>query len=291
MKIYSPCTSANLGVGFDVFGLCLKEPYDIIEIKEIEDNEIKIEVDISDIPTDINKNTAGIVAKKMLSDFNIDSGLYIKIKKGIKGGSGLGSSAASAAGVAYGINKLFNLNLSKLDLVRYAGYGEVGHYDNVAPAIYGGFTIVTQNPLSVYNIKDINFDIIVVVPNIKIETEEARKIIPKEVNLKDMINNLSYASTMVYSLFKKDYKLFGKCLMMDNIIEPVRGKLIPNYFKFKEKIKDNCLGITISGSGPSILILPKPEKEEDIIETIKEFYPDGNIIKTCVGEGCQLLKS
>ncbi|WP_423792718.1 homoserine kinase [Methanocaldococcus indicus] len=282
MKVYSPCTSANLGVGFDVFGLCLEEPYDIIEVEKI-DKGIVIDVDREDIPKDVEKNTAGLVAKKMLEDFKIDEGVYIKIKKGVKPGSGLGSSAASAAGTAYAINKLFNLNLSKLDLVRYAAYGEKGqHYDNVAPAIYGGFTIVLQNPLRVLNI-DINLDVVVAIPDINIDTEEARKIIPKKVDLNDMINNVAYASSLVYSLYNKDIELLGACIMKDNVIEPVRGKLIPKYFEFREKAKQYCYGVTISGSGPSILMIPKEDKIDELIDLAKEYY--GEVIKTRVGRG------
>lgn len=84
VRVKAPCTSANLGVGFDVFGLCLKEPYDVIEVEAIDDKEIIIEVDDKNIPTDPDKNVAGIVAKKMIDDFNIGKGVKITIKKVLK---------------------------------------------------------------------------------------------------------------------------------------------------------------------------------------------------------------
>ncbi|XRP96564.1 homoserine kinase [Methanocaldococcus sp. 16A] len=294
IKVKAPCTSANLGVGFDVFGLCLKEPYDIVEVEAIDDKEIIIEVDDENIPTDPNKNVAGIVAKKMIEDCNIDKGVKIKIKKGVKAGSGLGSSAASSAGTAYAINELFKLNLDKLKLVDYASYGELAssnakHADNVAPAIFGDFTMVTNyNPLEILHIPiDFRLDILIATPNISINTKEAREILPKSVDLKDLVNNVGKACGMVYALYNKDKSLFGRYMMSDNIIEPVRGKLIPNYFKVKEEVKDKVYGITISGSGPSIIALPKEEFIDEVEDILRGYYE--NTIRTEVGKGVELI--
>ncbi|NPA62114.1 MAG: homoserine kinase [Methanococci archaeon] len=294
VRVISPCTSANLGVGFDVFGLCLKEPYDVVEVKRIDEKEIIIEMDDKNIPTEPNKNVAGIVAKKMMEDFNIEEGIKITIKKGVKAGSGLGSSAASSAGTAFAINELFNLNLDKLKLVDYASYGELAssgakHADNVAPAIFGDFTMITNyNPLEVLHIPiDFKMDILVAVPNISINTKEAREILPKSVNLKDLVNNVGKACGMVYALYNRDKELFGKYMMEDKIIEPVRGKLIPDYFKVKEEIKDKVYGITISGSGPSIIVFPKEEFIKEVEDVLRDYYQD--VIKTEVGKGVEVI--
>ncbi len=294
IKVKAPCTSANLGVGFDVFGLCLKEPYDVIEVEAVDDKEIIIEVDDKNIPTEPDKNVAGIVAKKMIDDFNIDKGIKIKIKKGVKAGSGLGSSAASSAGTAYAINELFKLNLDKLKLVDYASYGELAssgakHADNVAPAIFGDFTMVTNyNPLEILHIPiDFKLDILISIPNISINTKEAREILPKSVDLKDLVNNVGKACGMVYALYNKDKSLFGKYMMSDKVIEPVRGKFVPNYFKVKEEVKDKVYGITISGSGPSIIAFPKEEFIDEVEEILRDYYE--NTIKTEVGKGVEVI--
>ena len=294
IKVKAPCTSANLGVGFDVFGLCLKEPYDVIEVEAVDDKEIIIEVDDKNIPTEPDKNVAGIVAKKMIDDFNIDKGIKIKIKKGVKAGSGLGSSAASSAGTAYAINELFKLNLDKLKLVDYASYGELAssgakHADNVAPAIFGDFTMVTNyNPLEILHIPiDFKLDILISIPNISINTKEAREILPKSVDLKDLVNNVGKACGMVYALYNKDKSLFGKYMMSDKVIEPVRGKFVPNYFKVKEEVKDKVYGITISGSGPSIIAFPKEEFIDEVEEILRDYYE--NTIRTEVGKGVEVI--
>lgn len=303
VKVYSPGTSANLGPGYDVFGLALSEPYDIVKIvKSDRDDEdlIKIYVDgvmSESIPTNVDENTAGIVAKKMMEDYNIDVPIDIYITKGIKPGSGLGSSSASCSGVSVGLNELFDLKLSKLKLTEYASLGEtaaagVAHADNVAPAIYGGFTMVTNyNPLEVLNI-NVEFDLIVALPNIQISTKEAREILPKSVPIGDMVNNVGKSCGMVYALFKNDIELFGKYMMMDKVVEPYRSNLIDGYSTVKEKILKNKLayGITISGSGPGVLIIPKLNHIGEIKEIVKEVW-DCPVYHTKIGPGAYVEES
>ncbi|ENN95633.1 homoserine kinase [Methanocaldococcus villosus KIN24-T80] len=286
MKFKAPCTSANLGVGFDVFGLCLNEPYDIIEIKE--DEGIIIE---SDLNIEQKKNVAYVVAKKMIEDFKL-KGVRIKIKKGVKPGSGLGSSAASSAGTAVAINELYNLKLSKLELVEYASLGEElasgdKHYDNVAPAIFGGFTIIAnKKPLDIIKI-DVDLNIIIALPDITINTKKAREILPKCYKLEDVVNNLGKASAVVYAFLKDKERL--KYIMDDKLAEPYRGKLIPNYFEVKNILKDKVYAISISGSGPAIIAFPKEDCANEVKEVLKEYY--GNVIETCVGKGVECLKN
>ncbi|MFU8653813.1 homoserine kinase [Methanotorris formicicus] len=295
VTVRSPATSANLGPGFDVFGLCLEEPYDIISVEKIEDG-IKIEVDgekSGEIPTEPDKNTAGVVAKAMMKDFNIKEGIKIHITKGIKPGSGLGSSSASSAGVAVAISELFNLKPSKLKLVEYAALGEgvaagSPHADNVAPAIFGGFTMVTNyNPLEILHVP-VEMEVLIALPDIQISTKEAREILPKKIEMGEMINNVGKACGMVYSLFKNDIELFGKYMMMDKVVEPRRAKLIPKYEEVKEKVKDKVYGITISGAGPAIIAIPK---KEYILE-VKELFEDvwGRVYLTKVGGGVSVLE-
>ncbi|HID19169.1 TPA: homoserine kinase, partial [Candidatus Bathyarchaeota archaeon] len=111
LKIRCPATTANLGAGFDVFGLALREPFDLLEVT-VEGNGVEIVVEGYPVPTEPERNTGGYVALKMMEDFGVEKGVRIKIVKRIKPGSGLGSSAATASGVAYALNRLFNLNLN-----------------------------------------------------------------------------------------------------------------------------------------------------------------------------------
>jgi len=157
VTVKAPSSTANLGPGFDVFGLALNAFYDEIKISKKKTVGIKI-LTRDSIPTNPQQNTAGLVAKTMLKKFKLKGGLEIKIKKGVPAGFGIGSSAASAAATSVGINKLFNLKLDANSLVEFAGVGEKAsagsiHYDNVAASVLGGFVIVRTNPLDVIRIK------------------------------------------------------------------------------------------------------------------------------------------
>jgi homoserine kinase len=302
VKVCSPATSANLGPGYDVFGLALNNPYDTITVSLIEEgNDINEKITISmegekceEIPTSVNENTAGVVAKKMMEDFNLTKNINIHIKKGIKPGSGLGSSSASCAGVAVAMNELFGLELPKLELVKYASLGEAvaagaPHADNVAPAIYGGFTmVVNQDPLEIIHIP-VEFEVLVALPNIQISTKEARELVPKEIPIKDMVNNVGKACGMIHSLHNNNTELFGKYMMQDAVVEPCRAVLIDNYSEVKEKVKDLVYGITISGSGPAIISLPKKECVLEVKKIFKETW-DCPIYYTTLGAGAYVLE-
>src|SRR3972149_10737213 len=122
VTVKAPATSANLGPGFHVFGLALAEPNDKVTIAT-NPKKMRIEIEVTGvaaetIPTSPERNTAGIVANQILTEFSINTGIHIKIEKGILPGMGLGSSAASAAAIAFGLNHMFNLQLDNKELVR-----------------------------------------------------------------------------------------------------------------------------------------------------------------------------
>ncbi|HIQ32937.1 MAG TPA: homoserine kinase [Methanothermococcus okinawensis] len=296
IKVISPATSANLGPGYDIFGLALSEPYDIITLSKSEEGiSISLRGEGADrIPEDVDRNTAGVVAREIIKDFDIEGGVKIEIEKGIRPGSGLGSSAASSAGVAFAMNELFNLNLSKLELVKYASLGEsisagFPHADNVAPAIYGGFTmVINYNPLEVLHIP-VDFKVLVALPDVEVSTKRAREILPDSIPLRSMVNNVGKACGMVYSLFKKDLELFGRCMMGDQVVEPCRSQLIPRYLEVKERVRDLVYGITISGSGPAVIILPRGDKVSQVEEIIDEIW-GCPLYNTRVGLGIQVLE-
>ncbi|RMF29813.1 MAG: homoserine kinase, partial [Candidatus Nitrosothermus koennekii] len=149
MKAIAPSSTANLGPGFDVFGLALDAYYDQVSIEQIKEGIVLESED--NIPLDIDKNSAGLAALNLCKDYDIKDGLRIKIKKGVPAGYGLGSSGASAAAVVKALDAMYELNLSNEELIKYAAIGEQAsagsiHYDNVAASLLGGFVIVRSNP-------------------------------------------------------------------------------------------------------------------------------------------------
>ena len=260
ITVRAPSSTANLGPGFDVFGLALDAFFDEVKITK-KGNGIKI-VTSDLIPTSPQKNTAGLVAINMIQKFKIKDGIEIKIKKGVPPGFGMGSSAASAAATAMAINKLFKLNLDSNSLVEFAGMGEKAsagtvHYDNVAASVLGGFVIVRKNPLDVIKIdppRDLT--LCVAIPKLSVpakKTKVSRSVIPSKINISDSILNLANAAAIVVGFMKKDSTLIGKSVI-DVIVEPARQHMIPGFSKVKENaLNAGALGVTISGAGPSVI--------------------------------------
>ena len=251
LKVRVPATSANLGAGFDVFGIALEIPADIIEVKKSKKTEIIIRGKGSEhIPTDPRKNTAGVVASVL------EKPAKITIHRNIPLSSGLGSSAAPAAGTAFALNEIYDLGLSKEELVRIAAEGEkvvagVAHADNVAPAIYGGFSIVHKN--RVISLMPANIGIVAVHPDIIVSTRKARAILPEKISLKNASFNVGSAASMVIGMIKGDIELIGES-MENRIIEERRSELIKGYAEVKKKgLEAGATGVTISGSGPTMI--------------------------------------
>jgi homoserine kinase len=264
VTVKAPSSTANLGPGFDVFGLAINAFYDTVTLTKTKSGITIVTKD--NIPTNPENNTAGLVVKNMKKKFKIKDGVEIRIEKGVPAGFGMGSSAASAAATVVAFDKLFRLKLDDNALVEFAGSGEKAsagtiHYDNVAASVLGGFVIVKTNPLDVIRIDPpINLRMCVAVPKIDVpkeKTKVSRGVIPKNVKLVDSISNLSNAAAIVAGFMKKDSEMIGNSIK-DVIVEPARQHMIPGFAKVKENaIKAGALGVTISGAGPSVIAFSK----------------------------------
>jgi homoserine kinase len=264
ITVKAPSSTANLGPGFDVFGLAVDAFFDEITLTKTKSGISIITED--KIPTNPDNNTAGLVAKNMIKKFKIKDGIEIKIKKGVPAGFGMGSSAASAAATVVAINEMYELKLDENELVEFAGFGEKAsagsvHYDNVAASVLGGFVIVRTNPLNVIKIEPpLNLRMCVAVPKLEVpkkKTKVSRGVIPKKVRLIDSIANLSNAAAIVAGFMKKDPDLIGNSIK-DVIVEPARQHMIPGFAKVKENaLKAGAYGVTISGAGPSVIAFSK----------------------------------
>ncbi|MBK7884117.1 MAG: homoserine kinase [Chitinophagaceae bacterium] len=280
IKVSSPATVANLVCGFDILGLCINEPADIMEVALLKENTIVIRsANGYPLPLDPLQNTAGAPLVQMLKECNINTGFEIIIYKSIKPGSGLGSSAASAAGAVVAANHLLGNIFDKKDLVRFAMFGEevasgVQHADNVAPCIYGGVTLIrSMFPLDIIVIPAPPLYITVIHPQIEIRTADARKILPERVLLKDAVKQWGNVAGLVAGLMKSDYELIGRSLE-DVIVEPARSVLIPGFNEIKKQCKEaGALGGGISGSGPSLFMLSMEKITAEVIEKVmKNVY-------------------
>ena len=281
IKIFSPATIANVSCGFDVLGLALDTVGDVMTIRKVAKKGVTItKINGQNLPLETHKNVAGVAALALLSETNSDFGFEIEIDKQIKPGSGIGSSAASSAGSVWAINELLGKPFSSTDLVRFAMEGErlatgVAHADNVAPALFGGFTLVrSYSPLDIISIPTPNeLYATVIHPQIEVKTADAREILKTTVPLKDAIKQWGNVGGLISGLYTENYNLIGRSLE-DFIIEPIRSILIPAFDSVKQQsLNAGALGCGISGSGPSIFALSKGEETaKNVASAMKAVY-------------------
>lgn len=281
VKIKSPATVANLVCGFDILGLAVTEPYDIMELKLLDEPIVIINNrDDFNLPTEPEKNVAGVVLLSVIEKMNNKIGFELTIEKHIKPGSGVGSSAASAAGAAVAANHLLGKIFSTEDLVQLAMNGEklasgVKHADNITPCILGGVSLIRSiHPLDIVSIPFPDLHVTIVHPQIEVRTSDARQILKQQVLLKDAIRQWGNIAGLVAGFMQNNYDLIGRSLE-DVIIEPVRSILIPGFHEVKTKCKEaGALGGGISGSGPSIFMLSKEKRTALEVEKVMKAVYD-----------------
>lgn len=265
IKIFSPATVANVSCGFDVLGFCLDTIGDEMVVRKTDKKGIFItKIEGYKLPFEAKKNVAGVSALAMLADAQPNCGFEIEIYKKIKPGSGIGSSSASASGSVFAINELLGRPYNKTQVTDFAMKGEAlasgsEHADNLAPGIFGGFTLVkSTSPLEILQLPTPNDMYATIIhPQIEIKTADARAILPIQFPLKDAITQWANVGSFVHALHTNDYDLMKRALQ-DVIIEPHRSGLIPHFAEVKSAALNNgALGAGISGAGPSIFALCK----------------------------------
>jgi len=280
VTIHSPATVANLVCGFDILGLALNDPSDVMQLSLIDEPTLVIQnADEYGLPTDPYKNVAGVALLSLMETLKTPVGFEMTILKRIKPGSGIGSSAASAAGAVAAANILLENMFSPDELVQFAMNGEklasgVKHADNIAPCLRGGITLVRSiHPLDIISIPPPPMYVTIVHPQIEVRTSDARQILKKQIFLKDAIRQWGNIAGLVTGLLQRDYELIGRSLE-DVIIEPVRSILIPAFAEVKKNsLEAGALGGGISGSGPSIFMLSKERTTaEDVEKEMSSIY-------------------
>lgn len=275
VRVEAPATTANLGAGFDVFGMALGQPRDVLILEEA--RETVIEIRRADLPTNPRENTAGVVANVL------DAPARIIIEKGVPPGSGLGSSAASAAGAAVGLNELYNLGLDKEELVWVAAEGEraaagAAHPDNVAPCILGGFTIAHSGHVIQFDPPEVG--VVAVLPDIRVSTRRARAILPPQISMDDLVDSVGWASLMIAGVVRGDVELMGRSLQ-DHVVDRARARLITGFEDVRRMATEmGAYGVTVSGSGPTVVALCPMDEREGIAGAMQEAFGQNKVAST-----------
>lgn len=307
VRVFAPATVSNIGCGFDIMGFAIEQPGDEVVLRTSNSKGVKITLITGDnrkLAYSPHLNTAGAPVISMLNKYAPSLGIEIEIHKKMPFGSGLGSSAASAVAATVATNHLLQLNLSPYELLPFALEGEVIasgtiHADNVAPSLYGGFTLIRDyNPIDIIKIEcPSDLYCTVIHPNIEISTKAAREILPKEITLSKAITQWGNCSALVAGLLTNDYSLIGRSIK-DVVIEPYRANLIPGYYQMQKAAVDSgALGCNISGSGPSLFALSKGKEtaqkvgEAMLIELLKQNLKGEIYISPINKEGPKILYS
>ncbi|WP_266078361.1 homoserine kinase [Haladaptatus caseinilyticus] len=291
VTVRAPATSANLGSGFDVFGLALERPGDVVRVERAPETTIEvIGVGQQYIPEDPAKNTAGIVAKEL------DAPAHIEIDKGVRPSSGLGSSAASAAAAAVALNELYDCGLTPTELVRVAAEGEAAvsgeaHADNVAPAILGGFTVVSEDHVTQV---DTSIPVVACLPEIVVSTRDARQVVPQSVAIDELVGTVGDAATLTAGMFRNDPTLVGQGLR-DNSLTGSREPLIDGFDSVRESALDaGATGVAVSGAGPSMLAICHEGTQAEIASAMLDAFFDVGVearaYQTSVGGGATIVR-
>lgn len=291
--VRAPASIANVGPGFDVFGLALRDPYDLITIERKAARGVKLRkvegLGVEQVSMDPKRNTAVVAAAKVLELAGADFGASISIKKGVRPCSGMGSSGASAAGGAFAANLLLDRPLPIDRLVFCAAKGEEAssgsfHADNVAPSMMGGFTIIrSYDPLDVVRVSPPkSLGVVATLPDIMVPTKQARAALPKSVGLQQMVHQIGNSSALAVGMATGDLALIGRSVR-DIVIEPARESLVPHLREAERAaLKAGALTSFLGGSGPCVAAFFDLDWSDGkgIAEAVQAVYSDNDIAST-----------
>jgi len=290
VRVFAPASVANVAVGFDILGFAIYGAGDEVVARFTDGKGLSIAtitgLQDKKLPLEVEKNTAGFAALKLLEHLGEERGIELEIHKKMPFGSGLGSSAASAVGGAMAVNELLGRPLDKFALLPFAVAGEeiadgAYHADNVAPSLLGGMTLIRSNEeLDVHAVSvPAHLYASVVYPKVEILTRDARDVLSDTVSLKQAIQQCGNLGGLIIGLQNADYGLIARSLE-DVIIEPQRSKLIPEYNKVKQAAIDaGALGCNISGAGPSVFAFSREKATaEQVGKSMARVFNNANIV-------------
>lgn len=265
ITVFAPATVANVASGFDVLGFAIDEPGDVVSLRRTREKNVSVVSITGDggkLPRDPARNTAAVAAAGFLKSIGSPFGVEIALEKRMPLSSGLGSSAASAVAAAFAANLLAGSPVPVRDLLPFTIEAErvacgSAHADNVAPSLLGGFVLIrSYTPLDVVEMPvPAGLACAVAHPHTELRTEDARRVLKKEIRLADAIRQWGNLAALVAALYNGDLGLLGRSLQ-DVVAEPARSLLIPGFDAVKAAaLGAGALGCSISGSGPSVFAL------------------------------------
>lgn len=307
VEVRAPATVANLGPGFDILGMALAEPWDTVIAEWSESPGVSLGDMTGDggrLPHDVQRNTAGIAAQAVLDQAKTPgAGVRLSIHKGLPLASGLGSSAASAAGAAVAVNALLGGLLSQDALIAAGLEGEAAvsgrHADNIAPALLGGIVLVTGLEAGdFYRLPSpAHVHLALVTPAVEVPTAHARAVLPQSVPLPVLVRQAQALALLVTAIHRGDVALMGRAMEQDGIVEPARQSLMPGLCEVRTAARAcGAHGTFISGAGPTLCsICDSQDAAERVAEAMRQVYRqlglDATARTSTLGEGARVVRS
>jgi homoserine kinase len=295
-QISVPASSANIGPGFDCFGIAL-ELRDRYAAQVLD--EPTFDVDVSGEGADeVKKDAKNLVIKAMMHGFehmgSKPRGIALRALNAIPHGRGLGSSASAIVGglaLARSLVLTGEQYMSDDDLITLATELE-GHPDNVASAFYGGATIAwvensidqSGNTKSVGRAVSLKVDdrikALLLVPDNQLSTAKARKLLPETISHQDAVLNSSRTALLVHALAERPDLLFTAT--QDLLHQSYRASAMPKTISLVEKLRGAGLAAVVSGAGPSVMVLYSNSKDE--IDQVASLAPGFTAMKLAVAK-------
>ena len=301
VTVVAPASSANLGAGYDVFALALRRPTDTLTLQRAE-RGITLLMEGDQMDTTPRRNVVVGVTRAIMGGEGIRAGVTLRLRKGVPVGAGLGSSAASSAAAAVGMNTLFDLGLDTKRLIQYAGVGErlssgTAHYDNVAAAIVGGFVIVAGSEGFVGMKAPRRLALCLATPRVRLpprKTEFARSLLPKHLPLAEVVDAVTSASMMVRGFSTGNLQDIGEA-MLGGFVDHKRAVMIPGFEGVrKSAVRAGAFGACISGAGPTVLAAATKGKARAVLRAMLRGFQEAGVqsqgFVTGVGDGCRVIE-
>lgn len=299
-RLEVPYSIGNVGPGFDRFGLALARPVECVDLRTSEAASFAVVGDPG-VPRRWEENAFGVAFDALLRRLGQRAPrVRVRLHKGYRGGSGLGSSGASSAAGALAAALLLGASSEDPEvataIIEAAGEGEAaavgtGHLDNVLASLYGGFVhLERRRPLEVRGLRPhLEGTVVVAVPSAPLATRTARAALPAWVSREDAVGNLSHAAALLHAFQRGDARSAAAHLE-DRLAEPYRAPLVPGFEEARRAgLRAGAWGVALAGSGPALFALAPSHLARRVafglVEGLHRAGAGGEAFLTRIAEG------
>lgn len=274
-EVVVPATTANLGPGYDCFGMALDLTMTITVYPSLRWEVIYLEEEYQTLPSDESNLIVQTIQKTAQDQGKCVEPLRLVITSNIPLGKGLGSSASAIAGGIVIADTLLSLDLS-MDQKLALGTAFEGHADNVNAALYGGFvcSYYHEGQLEFVALPAPKVGVLLLVPDAILATSESRQVIPTTLQHTEATASSAAGHLLVAAMATENWGMVGRMLEKDAFHEPFRKAMFPSFEEIRVAVKKaGAYGLTISGAGPSLFLIAPDNRLSEVSDIIRKEFP------------------